>query len=121
WAEVQLRIGYLYWTADAFAEANAYFHRVREQADSVKNRMIEGQAVFALARVAENEGKMDAAVQHYGDYVTRFTDGESYEDALQALVLLYVDKDKWQDALPPLKKIIEEQSQLAVDDRSTGS
>src|SRR5690606_7443997 len=85
------------------------------------NQEVLSKAVYAMGRIAENEGELDAAVGYYERYVKSYSTYDNFESALMSLVLLYVDRSDWDAALKPLERLIKEQSKLEVAQRSTGA
>lgn len=120
WAEAKLRLGFIHWSADNYAEAKPLFEEVIQKTAG-KFKHYEARATFALARIAENEGDMPKAAEHYKDYLTRFVDQENFEEALMALVLIHGDKGEWDLALAPLEGLIQTQDGLAADKRSVSA
>lgn len=119
WAESRLRLGHIYWSADEFDEAKTVIEEVAQKAKA-QSKIYEAKALYALARIAENESQPDKAIERFRDYLTRFPDGVDSEEALQGLVLLYVDKSDWAQAIGPLETMVKAQTALPVDARSVG-
>ncbi len=119
WAESRLRLGHIFWGADEFAEAKQIILEVAQKSKG-QSKPYEAKSVFALARIAENEAEADKAIERYRDYVARFPDGADAEEALQSLVLLYVDRAEWAQAITPLETMVKAQTALPVDQRSVG-
>ncbi len=123
WAEAKLRLGYIHWTADEFDDAKPLFQEVITHVGDQKGdkEAFAGRAVYALARIAENQLDYERAISFYRDYTTKYVGHENYDDAVMALVLLHVDKRAWDDALKPLVAHIEAQGNLPIDQRSVSS
>jgi hypothetical protein len=68
WAEAKLRLGYIHWARDEYADAKPLFQEVIEKTAG-KDKRYEGRAVFALARIAESESVLDKAAAYYKDYL----------------------------------------------------
>ncbi len=120
WAEAKLRLGFIHWSADNYAEAKPLFDEVIAKTAG-KFKQYEARATFALARIAENENELPKAADLYKDYLTRFPEQENFEEALMALVLIHGDKGEWSEALSPLEGLIQTQDQAAPDKRSTSA
>ena len=92
---------------DNFSDAKDYFHEVINASLVKLDKSMEAKAFFALARVAENEGKPVDAEAYYQDYASRFGNEADYEKSLMALVLLAIDRRDWPAAEKPLDQILE--------------
>lgn len=122
WAEAKLRLGYIHWSGNAFEEAKPLFLEVIGKSENQPSyRKFEARAVFALARIGENENDTDKAALYYQDYVKRFSDQENFDEALMALVLIHVGRQEWDLAMAPLESLIERQDAMPLDARSTGA
>ena len=117
-ASVKLRIGYIYWIVNDFAKAKPLFELVRVDAAKEEQPEYEARATYLLGRLAEDEENRDRAIEMYTDYVDKFAKHENFEDSMQALVLMLVDKRDWKRAGDALERWIQNQSALATDDRS---
>lgn len=120
WASVKLRIGYIYWVVDDFSNAKPMFDAVRTAAAKEKQPLYEARAVYILGRIAEDEEDRERSIELYKDYVARFPKEENFEDSMQALVLMLVDKRDWSEAGAVLDRWIQAQTSLPTDDRSVG-
>ncbi len=120
WAEAKLRLGFIHWSANNYDEAKPLFLEVIAKTEG-KFKQYEARAIFALARIAENENDLDKASEYYKDYMARFPTQENAEEALMALVLIHGDKGEWADALLPLESLIQAQTQLSPDKRSVSA
>ena len=120
WAESLLRLGFIDWTHNAFADATASFKEVVAKTEG-KFIKYEARAVYALARIAENEGDSDRAANLYKDYMTRFPQQENFEEAMMAAVLLRASKGEWVAIGIQLEAMIQSQTMLRVDERSVGA
>jgi len=123
WAEAKLRLGYIHWTADEFDDAKPLFGEVIARVAKEKGDVaaFAGRALYALARIAENQLDVDQAIKYYKDYTARYAGHENYDDAVMSLVLLHVDRREWDLALAPLTAHIEAQGALPLDKRSVSS
>jgi soluble lytic murein transglycosylase-like protein len=120
-SEARLSLGYLYWAVDDFANSKKIFGEVMAAAAAAKAAEIESKALYALGRIAENEGDLAAATRYYEDYVARYPGKENFENALMAAVLLHIDKLEWDAAMTPLTALIQAQDALPIDERSVGT
>jgi soluble lytic murein transglycosylase-like protein/TolA-binding protein len=128
WAEAQLRIAYVYWTADQFDQAKTLFEEVRKKAESGEggespkaNKALAARALYSLGKIAENEKDADKAAGYFRDYMRLYVDQANIEEVLMALVLIHADKGEWAQAMAPVEAIIANQSQLSVDERSVSA
>ena len=119
WAEAKLRVGYLHWTIDEFKDARKTFHEVIKASIESENTAIQAKAIFALAQVAENEGKAVDAEAYYRDYTVRFKGEQDYDSALMSLSLLMIDRKDWVKANIPLEQILIPHAK--ADDNSESS
>lgn len=119
WAEGKLRSGYLHWAKNDMEEARSIFSEVIGK--STKFAEIRSKALYALARVKENENDYDGAAINFSEYIAKYPDDEHYNDAVESLVLIYADRKEWDKAIGPLVTLIKRQDLLAYDDRSVGS
>lgn len=118
WAEVKLRIGYLYWVVDDFKRAKPLFEEVRLAASKQDKSRYEARAIYTLGRVAEDEDDRDRAMNLFLDYITRFSDQENFEEAQQSLVLSHFERKEWNEAAAMIDRWMRAQSLLPVDERS---
>jgi hypothetical protein len=121
WAEVKLRVGYIYWVVNDFNNAKPLFEAVRTASSKEKQPTYEARALYTLGRVAEDEEDREKAVAYFKEYVARFDAEENFEESMQALVLLHVDKREWKQAGAALDRLIQAQSALPTDKRSVSA
>ena len=120
WAESLLRLGFIDWSHNSFDEATATFKEVIARTEG-KIRKYEARALYALARIAENEGDVERAASLYQDYMSRFPEQENAEEAMMAAVLLRAGKGEWLAISTQLEAMIQAQTMLRLDDRSVGA
>jgi tetratricopeptide (TPR) repeat protein len=119
-ARARMRVGYLHWTVDEFAEAKAIFKDVIEKAKKEQAPIVEAEAEYTLARIAENEGDVKLAISLHSGYAQQFPKAEHVLDSYQSLVLLHLDNRDPQSALGAAEMIVKTQSELGVDQRAIG-
>jgi tetratricopeptide (TPR) repeat protein len=119
WAEGSLRSGYLHWAKNDMEDAKRIFSNVIVRAAS--NPEVRAKALYALARVNENENEYDLAAKSFEEYIESYPEAEHVNEAIESLVLIYSDKKDWQNALRPLEKLIKKQDLLEYDRRSVSS
>lgn len=118
WAEVKLRIAYIYWVLDDFKNAKALFDEVRLASAKEGRAHYEARAIYTLGRVAEDEDDRDRAMSLFRDYINRFVDEENFEEAQQSLVLAHFERKEWVEAGDILQRWMKAQSLLSTDERS---
>ncbi len=119
WAEGSLRSGYLHWARNDMEDSKRIFSNVISRA--VNHPEIRSKALYALARVNENDGEYDLAAQSFEEYIETYPEAEHVNEATESLVLIYSDKKEWQKAIVPLEKLIKNQDLLEYDRRSVSS
>jgi tetratricopeptide (TPR) repeat protein len=119
WAEGSLRSGYLHWAKNDMEDAKKIFSEVI--AKSEKYPEFRAKALYALARVDENDNDYDNAAKNFSEYVQTYPNAENFNEAIESLVLIYSDKADWANAIRPLEDLIKLQDLLDYDDRSVGS
>ena len=120
WAAIESRQAYIHWAADRFDEAKSVLQNILTKAEKKKADSVRAQTLYTLGRVTENEGQHQQAAVWFEKFVGEFTDHEDYDAALEALVLLYVDQQRWPTVLEKVVKLLARQDELPEDDRSTG-
>ena len=119
WAEGSLRSGYLHWARNDMEDAKRIFANVIARA--VNTPDVRSKALYALARVNENDNEYDLAAKSFEEYIETYPEAEHVNEATESLVLIYSDKKEWQSALAPLEKLIKKQDLLEYDRRSVSS
>ena len=120
WAAIQSRQAYLHWAADRFDEAKKILKNMLAKSLKAKDNSVRAQTLYTLGRVTENEGEHQSAAVWFEKFVGEFTGHEDYDAALEALVLLYVDQERWPSVLEKVVKLLARQDELPEDERSTG-
>ena len=121
-AEIAMRKeALLRWAKDDFKSARQKFNVIIKQAQDLKIRSIEANAIFTLARIEENAGRLQESIEYYRRYATHFPQGDKDLEALMALVLLSKITGDTNTAIANAEEIIRRQSQVEIDKRSTGS
>jgi len=119
WAEGSLRSGYLHWARNDMEDSKRIFSNIIKRAEN--NPEIRSKALYALARVNENDNEYDLAAKNFEEYIQKYPDAEHVNEATESLVLIYSDKKEWQNALAPLETTIKKQDLLDYDRRSVSS
>ncbi len=119
WAEGSLRSGYLHWAKNDMEDAKRIFSNIIDRA--ANNPEVRSKALYALARVNENDNEYDLAAKSFEEYIELYPEAEHVNEATESLVLIYSDKKDWQSALAPLEKLIKKQDLLEYDRRSVSS
>lgn len=119
WAEGNLRSGYLHWARNDFNDARRIFSTIITKSEQQPE--YRAKALYALARVNENDNDYDGAAKSFSEYVSNFPHAENFNEALESLVLIHTDRGDWDNAIRYLENLIKMQDLLDYDDRSTGS
>jgi soluble lytic murein transglycosylase-like protein len=115
------RQGAIYWGVDNFGQARKFFMHLIELARTWNDRVAESEAIFTLARIAENEGDFAKSIEFHEEYFRRFPAGEKRQVVQKSLVLLKSSMGEKEKALTYAQLIISEESMGQVDDRSSSS
>ena len=120
-AYAKRRVGLLHWYRDDFKQAKAIFSQLLSVSRKKKDKSVEARAIYTMARIYENEGGMPNAIKYYQDFVVDFPENELIPDARKALVLLYAQEGRTDQALKSANEIIDSQMKLGIDDRTTST
>jgi hypothetical protein len=112
------RQGLVMWSDDNFVQSRKMFSEILELSVAAGDKFAEGNAIYTLARIEENQSKFIESIKFYEEYVKRFPVGDQRENVLTSLVLLKSIVDQHSSALTYAEQIIQEQSLLDVDKRS---
>lgn len=119
WAEANLRSGYLHWARNDMDDAKRIFSDIITKSE--KHPDYRAKALYALARVYENDNDYVNAAKNFSEYVKTYPQAENFNEAIESLVLIYTDKADWASAITPLEDLIKLQDLLDYDERSVGS
>ncbi len=110
--------GAILWGGDQFDGAKRIFRDLIKEAQFHRQRDVEANALFTLARIEENEGRNEDAIRSYDNYVANFPDHERYEDAVMSLLLLNFVSSRYEQALKNVDDYLLAQSVLTLDEKS---
>ena len=101
------RMGALKWGGDQFEEAIRIFGDIRARAEGEKLPQLEGNAIFSLGKIEENQGHIDNAIAYYNQYINEFDEFDKADEALMAVTILLIEKGQKKEALEHAQKIID--------------
>ena len=117
----QLKRGALYWGKDRFPEAIRIHKHVFAKAQQFRLRETQAQSLYTLARIYKNQGKFRQALKHYERFAKEFSQHEYFLEASKSIVLIATHLGDIDRAIKFNNRIIEKQSVLAMDQRSTAA
>ena len=109
----------IYWSRDEFLKTRKILNELLTQAEKVKSKEITSRTLYTMARVDENEGKLDLAKINYATFVENFPDSEHVDEAMTSLLTLHASSADHKEALVYANRLIEQESAKAIDDRDS--
>jgi tetratricopeptide (TPR) repeat protein len=111
--------GLLFWSDDRFDQSRAIFKYLLKEAQDKNYKDIEADTLFTLARIEENNGKLEASLDYYRQFSEKYQNNEKYIDVLMASVLLNSVLGNINAGIANINSILTSQTKLAIDERST--
>jgi soluble lytic murein transglycosylase-like protein len=115
-ALVERRLGLIYWGRDEFDDARKIFSQMLLQSEK-EYPEIHADTLYTYARVVENEGKFDEAIEKYRFFIELYPKHEHANQALSSMVVLATLQKRSDDALRFALQMIELEAVKPVDDR----
>ncbi|MCX6129915.1 MAG: hypothetical protein NTX25_12750, partial [Proteobacteria bacterium] len=81
------RIGLIHWGRNEFEEARKIFSQLLLKSEK-EFPLVHAEALYTYARIVENEGKFDEAVQKYRFFIELYPNNEQSNQALSSLIVL---------------------------------
>lgn len=118
---VQVRVGYLKWVGNDLGTATKIYDEILAASKNTPElRRLEAKSIYTLGKISEDKNELDLAGKFFVDYITRFSDQEDFEFAINSLVVNFAAKKKWQEIVLPLEKLLAQQSLQHIDRRPVG-
>jgi soluble lytic murein transglycosylase-like protein len=115
-ALVERRLGLIYWGRDEFEDARKIFSQML--LDSEKEYpAIHADTLYTYARVVENEGKFDEAIEKYRFFIELYPKHEQANQALSSMIVLATLQKRSDDALRFALQMVELEAVKPVDER----
>lgn len=114
------RIGLIYWGRNEFIEARKIFSTLLLHAEK-KFPAVHADTLFTYARVVENEGEFEEAIEKYRFYSELYPKTEESNQAASSLIILSSLLNRPDDALAFALELIEKEAQRAPDDRDVSN
>ncbi len=119
WASV--RQGYLKWIMGELDEAAKMLDEVaRTAATSDEFKSILAKAMYMQGKIAEDQGDLQLSSKHLASYIETYPDEEDFELAFNSLVVNFAARKDWKGMIPPLEKLMSQQSKMPMDKRPVG-
>jgi soluble lytic murein transglycosylase-like protein len=115
-ALVGRRLGLIYWGRDEFEEARKIFSQML-LASEKEYPAIHADTLYTYARVVENEGKFDEAIEKYRFFIELYPKHEQANQALSSMIVLATLQKRSGDALRFALQMIELEAIKPVDER----
>lgn len=115
-ALVERRLGLIYWGRDEFEDARKIFSQMLLQSEK-EYPEIHADTLYTYARVVENEGKFDEAIEKYRFFIELYPKHEHANQALSSMIVLATLQKRSDDALRFALQMIELEAVKPVDDR----
>ncbi|MFY7927237.1 MAG: transglycosylase SLT domain-containing protein, partial [Oligoflexus sp.] len=114
------RLGLIYWGRDEFDAARKIFSMLLLEAEKDYPE-IHADTLFTYARIVENEGKFDEAIEKYRFFTELYVQGEQSNQAMTSLIVLSTLLKRSDDALNYALQLIDREAIKAADDRDSAS
>jgi tetratricopeptide (TPR) repeat protein len=115
-ALAQRRIGLIYWGRDEFEDARKIFSQLLLQSEK-DFPAVHSETLFTYARVVENEGKFDEAIEKYRFFIEIYPNHEQANNALSSMIVLATLLKRSDDALRFALQMIEHEAVKSLDER----
>jgi len=115
-AIAQRRLGLIYWGRDQFEDARKIFSQMLLQSEK-EFPEVHADTLYTYARVVENEGKFDEAIEKYRFFIELYPKHENSNQALSSMIVLATVLKRSDDALRFALQMIEHEAIKPVDDR----
>lgn len=115
------KLALLRWARDDFSNAKREFLAIVDEANKLDLKAIEANALFTLARIEENEGRLEASLEYYQRFANKYPSDEKFIEAEMAMVLINNVLRRPKEALANADAIVQSQSKLTLDKRNTGA
>jgi soluble lytic murein transglycosylase-like protein/TolA-binding protein len=119
-ALAERRLGLIHWGRDEFDESRKIFSQMLLQSEK-EYPHIHADTLYTYARVVENEGKFDEAIEKYRFFIELYPKHEQTNQALSSMIVLATLLKRSDDALRFALQMIELEAVKSVDDRDGGS
>ncbi len=115
-AMVQRRLGLIYWGRDEFEDARKIFSQMLLRSEK-DYPTVHADTLFTYARVVENEGKFDEAIEKYRFFIELYPKNEQANQALSSMIVLATLLKRSDDALRFALQMIDLEAVKPVDER----
>ncbi len=119
-AMAERRLGLIYWGRDEFEEARKIFSQLLLQSEK-EYPMVHADTLYTYARVVENEGKFEEAIEKYRFFIELYPNHEQANQATSSLIVLATLLKRSGDALAFALQMIEHEAVKPVDERDGGT
>jgi soluble lytic murein transglycosylase-like protein len=119
-ALAERRLGLIHWGRDEFESARRIFSQMLLQSEK-EYPAVHADTLFTYARVVENEGKFDEAIEKYRFFIELYPKHEHANQALSSMIVLATLQKRSDDALRFALQMIELEAVKPVDDRDGAS
>lgn len=120
--EVALRRKALvYWSRDKFDQSREILDYLATESSKIGNDTILARTIYTLARVDENEGKLEKAIESYGRFVDKFPDDEKGHEAKSSLIMLHTIQGNQKLALEFAEGLINSETVEEVNERDSST
>jgi soluble lytic murein transglycosylase-like protein/TolA-binding protein len=115
-ALAERRLGLIYWGRDEFEESRKIFSQMLLQSEK-EFPEIHADTLYTYARVVENEGKFDEAIEKYRFFIELYPKHDQTNQALSSMIVLASLQKRGDDALRFALQMIELEAVKPVDNR----
>ncbi|WP_176736928.1 transglycosylase SLT domain-containing protein [Oligoflexus tunisiensis] len=119
-ALAQRRLGLIHWGRDEFDDARRIFSQMLLLSEK-EYPEIHADTLFTYARVVENEGRFDEAIEKYRFFIELYPTAEQSNQALSSMIVLATLLKRGDDALRFALQMIDLEAVKPVDDRDGAS
>ena len=111
----------IYWSRDRFKESREILNYLLAESIKRQQEAIQASTLFTLARVDENEGMLEKAVETYDNFLKSFPEDEKSHEARTTLIMLNTILDKQSLALGHAKEAIRDETMKGVNERDSST
>ena len=109
----------IYWSRDEFTKTRTILNGLLAEAKKTNNQEILSRTLYTMARVDENEGKLDLAQINYATFIESFPGSEHVDEAMTSLLTLHTSAGEFTKALSFAKRLIDQETTKSIDDRDS--
>lgn len=111
----------IYWSQDKFAKTREILNYLIEGAKTGNHQDILSRTLYTLARVNENEGKIELSIKNYQDFIESFPEDEKVNEAKTSMIMLNTITGNQPIALKYAREMVDTETAKAIDERDSAT